>query len=736
MTLTLTVEPLTERLDGYGVVAMATETMRQLSVDTGEFISFDRSGKQATAAVQVATDGTAADVVALGRHLRERLGVTAGETVHVTRLTVDAAHRIDVTVPHHDLQQIARAELRQRLSHRIVSPGASVTIPLEAVDDESVPVEVVSTTPSRTVGTKGYTTICIEGEAPKRPATPPDRSGGTAQNELTYSDIGGQPAAVQAVREVVELPLTNPALFDTLDITPPTGVLLYGPPGTGKTLLARIVANQAEAHFEQISAGEIFSKWYGESESNLRAVFERARRHAPAIVYIDEIDAIAASRSQGESEKTDRRIVNELLTQLDGFDQTDDVVVVASTNRVDDLDPAVRRPGRFDREVLLDSPDEAGRQEILHIHTRTVPLADNVDVERYAAVTPGFTGADLQHLVQEAAMTAVRRLTGHTGDGITTAEGLVTPVGDQVTIRETDFQVALENVEASGLRAHHIEIPDVPWEAVGGLDDVIATLRTVVEWPRRYSDFYAAVDLDPASGVVLYGPPGTGKTHVAKALATESEATFLSVEGPELLTAYPGETEAAIRDVFEVARAHAPTIVFFDEIDAIASHRNSHGTNVDMSSIVGQLLTELDGIASNEGVTVVAATNRPDRIDSALLRPGRLGEKLEVGLPDHDARREILAIHTTERPLATDVDLETLATQTEGCSAATLAVIARRASRRAVCHAIDTEQSPAHIQITHRDFEEAVHAVITQSEEVEEFTEADNKDHPPQHGFA
>jgi len=491
--------------------------------------------------------------------------------------------------------------------------------------------------------------------------TTPEES--ASRTGVSYEDIGGLDDELEQVREMIELPLSDPDLFTRLGISPPRGVLLYGPPGTGKTLIARAVANEVDAYFDVISGPEVVSKYKGESEERLREAFTRAEENAPAIVFIDEIDAIAGERD--EDADMENRVVAQLLTLLDGLEERGQVIVIGATNRVDAIDPALRRGGRFDREIEIGVPDEGGRREILDVHTRGMPLGDDVDLDRIAARTHGFVGADLHTLTTEAAMHALRR---------TRAEPAVT--------RE-DFDAALRAVEPSAMREYVAESPTVTFEDVGGLDGAKDTLEQAVEWPLEYGPLFTATGTDPPSGVLLYGPPGTGKTLLARAVAGESGVNFIRVAGPELMDRYVGESEKAVREVFDRARQTAPAIVFFDEIDAIAGERGM-GNNEVTERVVSQLLSELDSAAENPDLVVLAATNRRDIIDDALLRPGRLERHVEVPDPDESARRKILAVHTEGKPLGEDVDLDDLAADTAGFSGAEIEALVRDASMRAI----------------------------------------------------
>jgi transitional endoplasmic reticulum ATPase len=493
---------------------------------------------------------------------------------------------------------------------------------------------------------------------------------------------------------MVELPLADPELFERLGIDPPTGVLLHGPPGTGKTLIVEALANAIDATVYHVSGPELTSKYKGESEKRLREVFARARETLPAVVFFDEIDAIAAKRE--DSGDMESRVVGQLLALLDGLNPRGEVIVIGATNRVDTLDPALRRPGRFDREIQVGVPSEAGRREILEIHAEGGPITDDIDLERVAARTHGFVGADLEALITEAAMAALRRARTHDGDPRT------------VELTRGDIETAMAAVEPSAMREVVAEVSTTSFDDIGGLDDVKATLQEAVQWPFEHPDLFEAAGTDPPAGILLHGPPGTGKTLLARALAHESGVNVIHVRGPELLDRYVGESERAVREVFERARQVAPTLVFFDEIDALAGRRAGEGDVTER--IVSQLLTELDGLSESASLVVLAATNRKDTIDPALLRPGRFDTHIEVTAPDAAARRAILAVHTRDAPLAGDVDLEAIAARTPGTSGADLAAVVRDASMRAIRELLantDTAE-PTSLIIGQRHFEAAL----------------------------
>lgn len=633
---------------GRPIARFPEHVRRALGVLSGDTVIIDGDGA-VVATVWPARGTLDGDAVELDAYLQRKANAPVGTTVTVRAVRVDDATTVVVRAPEHlDADAVHRV-----LRDRPVEAGDHAT-----VDDSSV--QLIETRPAGLVRVTEDTTIQLVVAPDER--APIDPTSGTGR---TYDDIGGLDAELDQVREAVELPIAEPDLFAELGIRPPTGVLLYGPPGTGKTLIAEAVATAVDATFIHVSGPEITSKYKGESEEHLRELFARAREAAPSIIFFDEIDAIAAAREGGSDMET--RIVAQLLSLLDGIEAPEDVIVVAATNRIDTIDPALRRPGRFDREIEIGVPDAAGRREILEIHADPVPLADDVDLDDLAARTHGFVGADLRALVTEAAMLALRR----------TRE-----TDDTLLVQAEDFETALASIDPSAMREFVAETPAIGFDAVGGLEAAKAALREAVEWPLTYPDVFDAAGTDPPAGVLLYGPPGTGKTLLARALAGETEVNFIHVAGPELLDKYVGESERAVREVFERARQTAPTIVFFDEIDALAGHR---GTDGDVAErVVSQLLTELDGLAPNRNLVVLAATNRFDALDPALLRPGRLETHIEVPVPDEAARREIITIHTKEMPLASDVDLDRYARALDGYSGAEIAAVTREAAMTAI----------------------------------------------------
>ncbi|WP_424019109.1 AAA family ATPase [Halorientalis pallida] len=679
----LTVAGADKRDAGRGVARLPESARRRLGVLSGDPVVV-RGERETVAKVWPTDDGD--DVVRIDADTRANAGVNIGETVTVATTSVAEASIVSVR-PTESLPEDGDADalVADALLDRPIREG-------ERVHVDGLGVVVVSLTdpdgPVRVVEETEVTVLpgidldlgdgAAGGDALPDDAPDPDADAAAGAGEQaedlgsTYEDIGGLDDELDMVREMIELPLSEPDLFRRLSIDPPKGVLLYGPPGTGKTLIARAVANEVDAHFRTISGPEVVSKYKGESEERLREAFEEAEANAPAILFIDEIDSIAGQRD--EDADMENRVVAQLLTLLDGLEDRGRVVVIGATNRVDSIDPALRRGGRFDREIEIGVPDETGRHEILEVHTRGMPLDDDVDLDRLSARTHGFVGADLQSLVTEAAMSALRR------------------TREEPVVAREDFEAALAAVDPSAMREYVAESPGVSFDDVGGLAEAKDRLTEAVEWPLSYTELFEATKTDPPSGVLLYGPPGTGKTLLARALAGESDVNFVHVAGPELLDKYVGESEKAVREVFERARQAAPSIVFFDEIDAIAGRRGETGEATER--VVSQLLTELDGLAENPNLVVLAATNRRDALDPALLRPGRLEEHIEVPDPDADARREILDVHTREKPIADDVSLVDLAAETAGFSGAELDALVRDASMRAI-RAFAREHGPS-----------------------------------------
>ena len=542
---------------------------------------------------------------------------------------------------------------------------------------------------------------------------------GERKRKISYEDIGGLGTQVQRIREMIELPLKYPEIFERLGIQPPKGVFMYGPPGTGKTLIVRAVAHETDAYFINISGPEIMGKFYGESEGRIRKIFEEAQQHAPAIIFIDEIDAIAPKREDmGGEKQVEKRVVAQLLSLMDGLESRGKVIVIGATNIPNAIDPALRRPGRFDREISISIPDKKGRLEILYIHTRGIPMSMDVDMEKLAEITHGFVGADLEALAREAAMTALRRILPQID-----FEMAEIPYELLMSLEVTmdNFIEAMKEVEPSAIREVFVEVPDVKWDDVGGLDEIKEALKETVEWPLKYDELFKKADTKPPKGIILHGKPGTGKTYMAKALASESGVNFISVKGPQILSKYIGESEKGVRELFRLAKQASPCILFLDEIDSLTPRRSEDGSSSGvLDRVIGQFLTEMDGIEDLKGVIVLAATNRIDLIDPALLRSGRFDLLFEVPLPDVKTREKIFAIHTRKKPLGKKVNLNKLALKTEGLTGSDIEFICRKAAMLAIRQLIDKNRdlATAHageISISESHFEEAIQLVLNQN---------------------
>jgi len=667
----LRVEEAKSRDVGKKIARIPRRVMRELDLEPGDFIEI--RGFKGVAYAQVwpsYQEDEMRDVIRVDGYMREVLGVGIGDIVTISKAqSVSPGERVVLAptedfIPHDYTGYIAE-HIRSEMLNKPLARGEVILVPIYA---GALRLAVISTSPSTAIYITERTEIIIKPEPVKEIAERIPR--------VTWEDIGDLEEAKARLREIVELPMRHPEIFRHLGIEPPKGVLLYGPPGVGKTLLAKALANEVGAYFIAINGPEIMSKFYGESEQRLREIFEEARKNAPAIIFIDEIDAIAPKREEvvGEVEK---RVVAQLLTLMDGLTERGRVVVIGATNRPDALDPALRRPGRFDREIEIPPPDRKARREILTVHTRNVPLDDDVNLDKIAEMTHGYTGADIAALVKEAAMNALRRFLSE--KNIDLSKPIPSEVLRTLKVNMKDFIQAMNMVHPSLLREVFVEVPEVRWSDIGGLDDVKQQLREAVEWPLRHQDIFEKMGIRPPKGILLYGPPGVGKTLLAKAAATESGANFIAVNGPEILSKWAGESERAIREIFRKARTVAPAIIFLDEIDSIAPARGSRTDSGVTDRIVNQLLTEMDGIKPLRGVVVIAATNRPDLIDQALLRPGRFDRVIKVPPPDRRARLEILRIHTRRVPLAPDVDLEKLADMTNGYTGADLEALVREA---------------------------------------------------------
>jgi transitional endoplasmic reticulum ATPase len=702
---------------GRGVARIDYDSMDSLGASTGDVIEIKGKRRTVAKCLPLYPSDEGKGIIRVDGLVRNNAGIAIGDTVAVRKIKAVAAEKV-VVAPLEAIPPIDERYLADALESVPLIKGDNVMVPYFG---GRLTFQVIGVTPAADavlVTQKTVFHIAEKGETLR----------GVPQ--VTYEDIGGLTDEIKKVREMIELPLRHPEIFEKLGIEAPKGVLLYGPPGTGKTLLAKAVANESNAHFISISGPEIMSKFYGESEARLREIFKEAKEKSPSIIFIDEIDSIAPKREEVTGE-VERRVVSQLLSLMDGLEARGKVIVISATNRPNAIDPALRRPGRFDREIEIKVPDKKGRKDILMIHTRNMPLSDDVNLDKIAAISHGYVGADLEYLCKEAAMKCLRRLLPELN---LEDEKLPPETLDKLIVNDDDYQNALKEVTPSGMREVFIENPDVSWDEVGGLETVKRELQEAVEWPMKYPTLYSKLGHRMPRGILLHGSSGTGKTLLAKAVATESEANFISVRGPELLSKWVGESERGIREIFRRARQASPCVIFFDEIDSIAPVRGIGGETAVTERVVSQLLTELDGIESLRGVVVLAATNRADMIDTALLRPGRFDKIILVPLPDKEGRKKILEINAKDIPVVREpmtdgaknpdyVDLDKIADSSDGMSGADVAAIANTAVSLVIHEFLakypdqkEAEKQAADARVTMRHFEEAVRKVRTQKE--------------------
>ncbi|MBT4057316.1 MAG: CDC48 family AAA ATPase [Thaumarchaeota archaeon] len=713
---------------GRGVARIDYDSMDTLNASTGDVIELKGKRRTVAKCLPLYPSDEGKGIIRIDGLGRNNSGIAIGDTITVKKIKAVPAEKV-VVAPLEAIPPIDERYLADALESVPLIKGDNVMVPYFG---GRLTFQVIGVTPAAdAVLVTQKTTFHIAEKGETLRGVP----------QVTYEDIGGIRGEIKKVREMIELPLRHPEIFEKLGIEAPKGVLLYGPPGTGKTLLAKAVANESQAHFISISGPEIMSKFYGESEARLREIFKEAREKAPSIIFVDEIDSIAPKREEVTGE-VERRVVSQMLSLMDGLEARGKVIVISATNRPNAIDPALRRPGRFDREIEIKVPDKKGRKEILQIHSRNMPLAADdqelpVNIEKIAAVSHGYVGADLEYLCKEAAMKCLRRLLPE----LNLEEEKIPPETlDKLIVNADDFKKALVEVTPSGMREVFIENPDVSWEEIGGLAEVKRELMEAVEWPMKYPGLYDKLGHKMPRGILLHGPSGTGKTLMAKAVATESEANFVSVRGPELLSKWVGESERGIREIFKRARQSAPCVIFFDEIDSIAPIRGAGGETAVTERVVSQLLTELDGMENMHGVVVLAATNRADMIDPALLRPGRFDKIISIPLPDKDSRKKVLEIHSKDIPLADKdsadaIDFEKLAEMTDGLSSADVASIANTAVSLVVHEHLDNaapdknlsddetkkivdaiEKKAADAKVTMKHYEEAVKKVREQKD--------------------
>jgi transitional endoplasmic reticulum ATPase len=688
---------------GHGKVRIDNETMQKLGITAGDFVEIQ--GKKMTVAVAwpAYAEDQGEEIVRMDGLIRRNAGVALNEYVALKKADVKDAQAI-IFAPT-DVRLSVDEEFVSFVKRRFMDmPFVEGDMTLLSIFGSAVPLVVTRTRPHGPIKILETSTVQVLSEPT------PEKKG---ISMVTYEDIGGLHEEIQRIREMVELPLRHPELFQRLGIEPPRGVFLYGPPGCGKTLLAKAVANESDANFYVISGPEIMSKFYGESEARLREIFQKAHETAPSIVFIDEMDAIAPKREEVTGE-VERRVVAQLLSLMDGMGTRGNIIVIGATNRPNAIDPALRRPGRFDREIEIGVPDKKGRNEIVQIHTRNMPLAEDVDIKRLSDITHGYTGADISSLSREAAMKALRRYMPE----INLEEERVPPeILDKMVVNEDDFLSAYREITPTAMREVYVEVPSVHWKEVGGLDRIKNELVQSVEWPLKKPEVFKRMGIKPPRGILLYGPPGCGKTLLARAVATESEANFISVKGPEIFSKWVGESEKAIREVFRKARTAAPAIIFFDELDSIIPRRGAgYSDSGATERVISQLLTEMDGIESLQNVVVIAATNRPDILDPAVMRPGRFDRLIDVPAPDSKALMQIFKIHARDMPLSKDVDLQEIAVKAKGYSGADVEALCREAAMNALRDSIDAKE------VTRKDFDEAMETIKPSiNEKMEEY---------------
>jgi len=695
---------------GRGIARIDPKVGSEIGLSAGDVVEIH--GKKKTVAIfwPGYQEDVGKGIIRIDGYTRNNAGAGIDEKVSVKKVEAKEAKKVTIA-PTEPLRITGGEEyLKQILENRVISRGD--LIPLGIMGRRINLMVTGVQPPAAAVMVVQSTEIILSDKPAKAMAMEVPR--------ISYEDIGGLTDEIRKVREMIELPLRYPELFERLGVEAPKGVLLHGPPGTGKTLLAKAVASETNANFASISGPEIMSKFYGESEGRLREIFEQAQENAPSIIFIDELDSIAPKREEvtGEVEK---RVVSQMLALMDGLQSRGKVVVIGATNRPNALDPALRRPGRFDREIEIGVPNKDGRLQVLQIHSRGMPLAEDVDLKHLANVTHGFVGADLEALTKEAALHALRRILPEIDFE---ADSVPVEILNKIIVEMNDFQESLKEIEPSAMREVLVEVPNIKWTDIGGLAEVKEELQEAIEWPLKYPEIFAHMNTSPPKGVLLYGPPGTGKTLLAKAVANESEANFISIKGPEVLSKWVGESEKAIREVFRKARQASPTIIFFDELDSITPVRGSgYGGSQVTERVISQILTELDGLEELKDVVVIGATNRIDIVDPALLRPGRFDRLLSVPVPDLEARKAILKIHLEKKPLAEDVKLNILAKKTEGYSGADLAALANTTSMLVIKDHITksktlekAKETIKDLRITMKDFEKTLEKIKPSSQ--------------------
>ncbi len=702
---------------GRGIVRLDPEVSTELNLKTGDIVAIvhtQSSRKTAALIYPGKQEDIGANIIRLDPSQRRNIGASLDDIVAIRKIEAAVAKKVTFAGLEEAVILRNSQQLAKKLENRVITKGDVLSF---YSFNRRVDLVVVNYAPTNSDAVRiSVTTKIILSEKTHRELEEIEES------RVTYEDIGGLGDEIQKIREMIELPIRHPELFKRIGISPPKGVLLHGPPGTGKTLLARAVAYETEAHFITISGPEIMSKFYGQSEENLRKLFEEAKENSPSIVFIDELDSIAPKRGEVTGE-VERRVVAQLLALMDGLEGRGQIIVIGATNRVNDIDPALRRPGRFDREIEIGVPGTDGRYEILLIHTRGMPLYKDVDLRLMAEKTHGFVGADVEALAKESAMLAIREILPK----IDLDKPVPPEILNSIQIKMIHFETALNSIEPSALREVLITQPTETWDDVGGLEDAKLQLKEVIEWPLKYPELYKHLNSKPPNGILLYDPPGTGKTLIAKALAHESEINFISVKGPEFLSKWVGESEKAVRETFRKARSAAPCIIFFDEIDAIAGLRGKFASSHVNEQVLSQLLTEMDGLEGLKDVILLAATNRAELLDPALLRSGRFGRHIEIPMPDEESRKKIFMIHLKNKPLAEDVDIDKMVKNLDGYMGADIQAICEEATLFTIRKAlydnninVSDSESIKSVYISKEEFDQAIEKILKSADRAKE----------------
>ncbi|MBM3910058.1 MAG: CDC48 family AAA ATPase [Thaumarchaeota archaeon] len=694
--ITLKIDEISQRHVGKAIAIVDPKVVEENNLQSGDILEIISNRKSHVKLWPGSAEDYGTGIIRIDGLTRHNIGASIGEKTSVKKVEAGEADEIVVS----PTEKLAIDGLHEYMltnyEGHVFTTGDTIIVNTLG---GKIQLIVTSTKPSKavivTTETKfklGSMTKAVENSIPR----------------VTYDELGGLKKEIQKVREMIELPMRHPELFEKIGVEAPKGVLLYGPPGTGKTLLAKAVAGETNAHFTTISGPEIISKYYGESEERLREIFKQAEENVPSIIFIDEIDSIAPKRDEVSGE-VEKRVVSQLLSLMDGMKSRGKVVVIAATNRPDSIDPALRRPGRFDREIEIGIPDEEGRHEILSIHTRGMPLDDKVDLQQISKVTHGFVGADLEILAKESAMRSLRRILPEID---LEQDKISTEILQKIKITREDFREALKEVRPSALREVLVQVPNTTWDDIGGLDSLKEELREAIEWPLKHKEAFDHLDVTSPKGILLHGPPGTGKTLIAKAVAKMTESNFISIKGPELLSKWVGESEKGVREIFRKARQAAPCIIFFDELDSLVPQRGGSSDSHVTENVVSQILTEIDGLEELHNVLIIGATNRLDIIDPALLRPGRFDRIIEVPKPDAKSREHIFRIHTKKKPLASDVNLTKLVELTEGFTGAEISEACNRAALIGMKRYVGGKtQSIKDVKITQAELVEAIQKI-------------------------